>query len=315
MKSVVKLCGFANLHPSAFSLFLALLLAGLPLTAKVRVVTTTTMITDLVQDIGADNIHLTGMMNPGVDPHLYKTKPSDIQNLQRANVVFYNGLFLEGKIGNVLKSLARKGKMVFAITATMPRDRLLEPPEFSGNYDPHVWFDPTLWQYAIEVVVDGLSQADPTKAENFARNGTRVQEEYLALHAWASVAVEQILPEARILITSHDAFNYFGLAYGFQVVGVQGISTATEAGLADMVKMVDFIKQKGVRAIFIESSVAPAAIESISRDAGVKIGGELFSDAMGITGETETRHGDTYDLGTYEGMIKHNVYRIVDALK
>lgn len=294
---------------------LTLLIAGLPLNEKIRVVTTTTMITDLVEDIGGDRIHLTGMMNPGVDPHLYKAKPSDIQNLQRAQVIFYNGLFLEGKIGDVLKKLAGKGKAVYAVTATIPEARLLEPPEFAGNYDPHVWFDPTLWQHAIGVVVDGLSRADPSQAKFFVGNGAKVQKDYLAIHAWAIDAVSQIPPSARILVTSHDAFNYFGLAYGFQVVGVQGISTATEAGLADMVKMVDFIKQRGVRAIFVESTVAPAAIESISRDAGVKIGGELFSDAMGIPGETETRRGDTYDLGSYEGMIKHNVYRIVDALK
>ena len=294
---------------------LTLLFAGLPLNEKIRVVTTTTMITDLVEDIGGEKIHLTGMMNPGVDPHLYKAKPSDIQNLQRAQVVFYNGLFLEGKIGDILEKLAGKGKAVYAVTATIPKARLLEPPEFAGNYDPHVWFDPTLWQHAIGVVVDGLSRADPSQAKFFAGNGAQVQKDYLAIHAWAIDAVSQIPPSARILVTSHDAFNYYGLAYGFQVVGVQGISTATEAGLADMVKMVDFIKQNGVRAIFVESTVAPAAIESISRDAGVKIGGELFSDAMGIPGETETRHGDTYDLGSYEGMIKHNVYRIVDALK
>ena len=294
---------------------LTLLLAGAPLNGKIRVVTTTTMITDLVQDIGGERIHLTGMMNPGVDPHLYKAKPSDIQNLQRAQVVFYNGLFLEGKIGDILVKLAGKGMAVYAVTATIPEARLLEPPEFAGNYDPHVWFDPTLWQYAIGVVVDGLSKALPSQANFFASNGARVRKNYRAIHAWAIQAVSQIPPSARILVTSHDAFNYFGLAYGFQVVGVQGISTATEAGLADMVKTVDFIVQKGVRAIFVESTVAPAAIESISRDAGVKIGGELFSDAMGIPGTTETRNGDTYDLGSYEGMIKHNVYRIVDALK
>ena len=224
-------------------------------------------------------------------------------------------MFLEGKIGNILEKLEGKGKSVYAVTATIPESRLLEPPEFAGNYDPHVWFDPTLWQYAIGVVVDGLSQADPSLAKVFAREGARAQRNYRAIHAWASQAVDQIPSSARILVTSHDAFNYFGLAYRFQVVGVQGISTATEAGLADMVKMVDFIEEKGVRAIFVESTVAPAAIESISRDAGVKIGGELYSDAMGIPGTTETRHGDTYDLGTYEGMIKHNVYRIVDALK
>ena len=294
---------------------LTLLVAWLPLPGKLRVVTTTTMITDLVQDIGGRKIHLTGMMNPGVDPHLYKAKPSDIQNLQRAQVVFYNGLFLEGKIGDILAKLARKGKAVYAVTENIPEARLLEPPEFAGHYDPHVWFDPNLWQSSIGVVVGGLTEADPANAKFYASNGARVKKQYQAIHAWATTAISKIPPSARILVTSHDAFNYFGVAYGFQVVGVQGISTATEAGLADMAQMVDFIKQKGVKAIFVESTVAPATIESISRDAGVRIGGELYSDAMGIPGKTETHHGDTYDLGTYEGMVKHNVYRIVEALK
>ena len=294
---------------------LTLLVAWLPLPGKLRVVTTTTMITDLVQDIGGRKIHLTGMMNPGVDPHLYKAKPSDIQNLQRAQVVFYNGLFLEGKIGDVLVKLARKGKTVYAVTENIPEACLLEPPEFAGHYDPHAWFDPNLWQSCIGVVVGGLTEADPANAKFYAGNGARVKKQYQAIHAWANTAISKIPPSARILVTSHDAFNYFGVAYGFQVVGVQGISTATEAGLADIAQMVDFIKQKGVKAIFVESTVSPAAIESISRDAGVKIGGELYSDAMGIPGNTETHYGDTYDLGTYEGMIKHNVYRIVEALK
>ena len=178
-----------------------------------------------------------------------------------------------------------------------------------------MWFDPNLWQSSIGVVVGGLTEADPANAKFYASNGARVKKQYQAIHAWATTAISKIPPSARILVTSHDAFNYFGVAYGFQVVGVQGISTATEAGLADMAQMVDFIKQKGVKAIFVESTVAPATIESISRDAGVRIGGELYSDAMGIPGKTETRNGDTYDLGTYEGMVKHNVYRIVEALK
>ena len=290
-------------------------IAALPLCAKLNVVTTTTMITDLVQDVGGDKIEVTGLMGPGVDPHLYKATAGDVRSLQKCELVFYNGLYLEGRIGDVLVKLARRGKKVYAVTEGIDEPQLLEPPEFAGHYDPHIWFDPTLWIQAVAVVVEGLSVSDPANTNYYKEQGARVEAEYRALHAWAKSAIDQIDPSRRILITSHDAFNYFGNAYGFKVVGVQGISTVTEAGLADIAKMVDFIKDNGVPAIFVESSVSPAAIERISKDAGVGIGGELYSDAMGVPGETETRQGDTYDLGTYEGMLKHNVYRIVEALK
>lgn len=273
------------------------------------------MITDLVKDVGGDRIEVTGLMGPGVDPHLYKATAGDVRSLQKCELIFYNGLYLEGRIGDVLVKLARRGKKVYAVTEGVDESRLLEPPEFAGHYDPHIWFDPTIWVDAVAVVVEGLSVSDPTNAAYYKEQGMRVEAEYRALHDWAKSSIDGIDPSQRILITSHDAFNYFGEAYGFKVVGVQGISTVTEAGLADIAKMVDFIRENGVRAIFVESSVSPAAIERISKDAGVKIGGELYSDAMGIPGETETKHGDTYDLGTYEGMLKHNVYRIVDALK
>jgi manganese/zinc/iron transport system substrate-binding protein len=273
------------------------------------------MITNLVKDVGGERIEVTGLMGPGVDPHLYKATAGDVRSLQKCELVFYNGLYLEGRIGDVLVKLARKGKKVYAVTEEIEEGRLLEPPEFAGHYDPHIWFDPTLWIEAVGVVVEGLSVSDPQNASFYKEQGTRVKAEYEALHNWAKSAIGQIEPSHRILITSHDAFNYFGQAYGFKVVGVQGISTVTEAGLADIAKMVDFIKDNGVRAIFVESSVSPAAIERISKDAGIGIGGELYSDAMGVPGESETRQGDTYDLGTYEGMLKHNVYRIVEALK
>jgi len=291
------------------------LITTISVSAKLNVVTTTTMITDLVQDVGGDRIEVTGLMGPGVDPHLYKATAGDVRSLQKCELVFYNGLYLEGRIGDVLVKLARKGKKVYAVTEEIEEGRLLEPPEFAGHYDPHIWFDPTLWMEAVGVVVEGLSESDPSNASFYKEQGTRVMAEYEALHDWAKSSIGQIEPKHRILITSHDAFNYFGRAYGFKVVGVQGISTVTEAGLADIAKMVDFIKDNGVRAIFVESSVSPAAIERISKDAGIGIGGELFSDAMGVPGESETRQGDTYDLGTYEGMLKHNVYRIVEALK
>jgi manganese/zinc/iron transport system substrate-binding protein len=273
------------------------------------------MITDLVNDIGGDHISVTGLMGPGVDPHLYKATAGDVRNLQKCQVVFYNGLFLEGKMGDVLAMLSRKGKMVYAVSEGISEDRLLEPPEFAGHHDPHIWFDPTMWVETVQVVVEGLSISDPENAEHYKYNGQRVTKKYQALYTWAVKELKKVDESKRILITSHDAFNYFGIAFGFKVVGVQGISTVTEAGLADIAKMVDFIRENQVKAVFIESSVSPAAIKRISQDAGVIIGGELYSDAMGIPGETETRQGDTYDLGTYEGLLKHNVYRIVEALK
>ena len=291
------------------------LATAVSLSAKLNVVTTTTMITDLVRDVGGNKIEVTGLMGPGVDPHLYKATAGDVRSLQKCELVFYNGLYLEGRIGDVLVKLARRGKKVYAVTEEIEESRLLEPPEFAGHYDPHIWFDPTLWVEAVDIVVEGLSVSDPSNASYYKTQGARVTAEYKALHTWAKSAIDQIDPSQRILITSHDAFNYFGQAYGFKVVGVQGISTVTEAGLADIANMVDFIKDNGVRSIFVESSVSPAAIERISKDAGIGIGGELYSDAMGAPGEMETRQGDTYDLGTYEGLVKHNIYRIVEALK
>lgn len=285
------------------------------ISAKLPVVTTTTMITDLVKDVGGDRIEVNGLMGPGVDPHLYKATAGDVRSLQKADLIFYNGLYLEGKIGDVLIKLSRKGKKVYAISEGIPEERLLEPPEFAGHYDPHIWFDPLMWSDAVNVVVEGLSLSDPKNATYYQSSGERITKRYKELFDWAAAELQKVSPAQRILITSHDAFNYFGRAFDFRVVGVQGISTSTEAGLADIAKMVDFIRENNVKAIFVESSVSQATISRISNDAGVKIGGELFSDAMGIPGETETRHGDTYDLGTYEGMLKHNIYRIVDALE
>jgi manganese/zinc/iron transport system substrate-binding protein len=174
-----------------------------------------------------------------------------------------------------------------------------------------VWFDVTLWAQCVQSVVKGLSDYDPKSKDYFAKRGQEARTKMRELHEWALKKAAELPQEKRVLITSHDAFNYFGRAYGFKVVGLQGISTVEEASLAAMTKLVDFVKQQKVKAVFIESSVPPNAIKRISEDAGVKIGGELFSDAMGTPGQME--HG--YDLGTYEGMIKHNLTTIVNALK
>ena len=280
-----------------------------------NVVTTTTMVTDMVKEIGGDRVNVVGLMGPGVDPHLYKPASGDVVKLQRAKVIFYSGLMLEGRMSDLFFKMARAGKKVYAVTESISEKDRLEPPEFEGHWDPHIWGDPTLWSKCIATVVEGLSAGDPDGNEFYAKRGAAAVKSYRDVHQWALMRIAELPKSQRVLVTSHDAFNYFGQAFGFQVVAVQGLSTVTEAGLADIAKTVDFIKSKKLKAIFVESSVNPAAIERVSKDAGVKIGGELFSDACGRSGEIHTGHGEKYDVGTFVGMIKHNVNTVIDALK
>lgn len=297
---------------AASLLFFALALAGVGAEGgKIKVTATTSMVTDLVKSVGGDRVEVQGLMGAGVDPHLYKASASDITKLQRAEVIFYSGLLLEGKLQDVFAKMARTKRHVYAVTESIPEKTLLEPESFGGHYDPHVWFDVTLWSKCVESVVKGLSEFDPKSKDYFEKRGKETQAAMSELHQWALKRAAELPKEKRILITSHDAFNYFGRAYGFKVVGLQGISTVEEASLASMTKLVDFVKQQKVKALFVESSVSPVAIKRISDDAGVKVGGELFSDAMGTPGQIESG----YDLGTYQGMIKHNLNTIVEALK
>ncbi|MBC8002886.1 MAG: zinc ABC transporter substrate-binding protein [Opitutaceae bacterium] len=279
--------------------------------AKVKVTTTVSMVTDLVKQVGGDRVEVQGLMGAGVDPHLYKATAADVSKLRQADVIFYNGLLLEGKMQEVLTTLAKGGRRAHAITDSIPIARLTKPPEFDGHHDPHVWFDVSMWRQCVPTLVKGLIEADPAGRTYYEQRGADVEKKLQDLHDWALKKAGELAPEKRILVTSHDAYNYFGRAYGFKVVGLQGISTVTEASLSDVVKLVDFIKAKKIKAIFVESSVPHNTIERISKDAGVKIGGELFSDAMGTPGQME----NGYDLGTYEGMIKHNLHTIVEALK
>jgi len=278
---------------------------------KIKVVTTVSMVADLVKQVGGERVEVQGLMGPGVDPHLYKATASDITKLQKSQAIFYCGLLLEGKMQDLFAKLARTKKYVYAVTEAIPEEKLLEPEELEGHFDPHVWFEVPLWAMCVDTVVKGLSEVDPKGKSYYEKRGAELQGKLKELHEWCLRKVNELPKERRILITSHDAYNYFGRAYDFQVVGLQGISTVTEAGLADMAKMVDLIKEKKVKAVFVESSVPHHTIERISKDAKVKIGGELFSDAMGTPGQIE----NGYDLGTYEGMIKHNITTIVEALK
>jgi manganese/zinc/iron transport system substrate-binding protein len=279
--------------------------------AQLPVVATTSMVTDLVRQVGGPWVKVEGLMGPGVDPHLYKPGASDVIKLQRAQVIFYNGLQLEGKMTDLFVRMARTKRHVFAVADAVPRERLLAPEEFEGHPDPHIWFDVELWSLAVGKVVEGLSTADPANAVHYARQGEVVRARLAELQAWALAKAAELPPSRRVLVTSHDAYNYFGRAYGFQVIGLQGISTVSEAGLADMASLVDLIRERGIPAIFVESSVPPGTIRRIAQDARVRVGGELFSDAMGAPGQMELG----FDLGTYEGMIKYNLTTIVEALK
>ncbi len=287
-----------------------LLFAGTLSAAPLKVVSTTGMIDDLVRQVGGDRVEAVALMGPGVDPHLYKATASDVIQLQRAKVIFYNGLHLEGKMGELLGRLAKGGRIVHAIGEDLPVDRLLHPAG-EKHPDPHVWFDTALWAEAVGGVARTLAVADPAGAETYSANAVTVRKRLLALDAWARLKAAEVPVAQRVLITSHDAYSYFGRAYGFQVVGLQGISTVSEASLSGVARLVDFIRERRIKAIFVESSVPPAMIKRIADDAGVVVGGELFSDAMGTPGQIE----NGYDIGTYEGMVRHNLTTIVEALK
>lgn len=279
---------------------------------KLYAVATTTMVSDLVARVGGEHVEVKGLMRPGVDPHLYEPVPGDGIALREADLVFYSGLFLEGQMHEKLVGLGEKSH---AVTAAIGQGELLVPGDAGGHPDPHVWGDASLWARCVPGVAEALAKADPAHAADYRENAAAYGAELEALHAWAKARAGEVPEERRVLITSHDAFSYFGRAYGFEVIGLQGISTVGESGLADRVKMVDLIKERGVKAIFVESSVSHAAIESISKDSGAAIGGELFSDALGQPGDMEERGGESYDKGTYSGMLKHNMNAAVEALK
>lgn len=278
---------------------------------QIRVVTTTTMVKDMVKAIGGERVAVDNLMGPGVDPHLYRPSVIDISRVNRTEGVFYVGLFFEELMQGVLEQRKKAGHKIFALSDAIPRERLLEAQDGVGIIDPHVWFDVELWAHCVDVVLEGLIELDPEARDYYEERAEIHRAELAELHSWALEKAAELPEEKRILVTSHDAYNYFGEAYGFQVVGLMGISTASEAGLADMTRLVDFITQKEIKAIFVESSVSPRAIERVSRDSGARIGGELFSDALGAEGHE--RLG--YDVGTYDGMIRYNLTTIVEALK
>lgn len=297
------------------SLIVFLLPTLLPAEA-IRAVATSTFVADLVRSVGGEDVEVVGLIPYGVDPHMFKPTIADVNRLMRADVVFFNGLGLEGRMADVLRRLERRGTRAVAVAEAIPHVQLLEEDENPGNPDPHVWFDPRLWSLAAEEVARVLVEMDPVNTDRYLDRLQALKLAYVDLHEWAVGELIAIAPKQRVLITSHDAFQYFGRAYQLEVIGVQGISTVGEAGLSDITRIVDQIRNRGIPAVFVETSVSPAAVRRISQDSGVRIGGSLYSDSTGTPGEVlHERTGIRYDPSTYGGAFKHNVLTIADALK
>ena len=274
------------------------------------IVCTTGMVGDAVKHLMGDSVKVEVLMGPGVDPHLYKATQGDITDLNNADVIVYNGLHLEGKMVEIFKKLGRL-KTTIAVGEQVDKSRLINNTEFVGAEDPHIWFDVALWSDAIAGVGAQLQKEFPKKQEVIAQNLAAYQAELKELDDFARNQIATIPDSQRVMITAHDAFKYFGKAYGMEVRGLQGISTAAEYGLQDVSELVKFIVDRKIKAIFVESSVPKKSIEAViegcrERGHDVKLGGELFSDAMGTAGTPE---------GTYVGMVRHNVEVITEALK
>ena len=280
-----------------------------PAGGALPVVATTGMVADVVRNVGGEHVQVTALMGPGVDPHLYKASEGDVRRLWRARLIFYNGLHLEARMGDVLEHMNERVPTV-AVTENVDRSRLLAPQNYQAAYDPHLWFDVRFWITATESVRDALIRSDPAHAEHYLANAEAYRAELTALDEYVRRRAAEVPPGRRVLITAHDAFAYFGRAYGFEVRGLQGISTASEAGTADVQRLADLIARRRIPAVFVESSVPRRTIEAVqaavrARGFDVRIGGQLFSDAMGAPGTPE---------GTYIGMVRHNIDTIVDAL-
>lgn len=277
----------------------------------IRVVTTIGMIADLAKNIGGEMVEVTSLMGTGVDPHLYKASAGDVTLVSQADLILYNGLHLEAGMSGVLERLSdQKPNQVLAVTKNIDRLKLTAPPEFAGAYDPHVWFDVTLWTNVAETIRSALVKLMPSAEAHFQTRAKKYILQLEDLHIYVKEKATQIEASKRVLVTAHDAFGYFGQAYGFEVRGLQGISTATEAGTADVRNLAQFIADRKIPAIFVESSVPRQSIEAVqaavqARKFEVQIGGELFSDAMG--------NPDTKE-GTYIGMVQHNIDTIFDGL-
>lgn len=277
---------------------------------EVRVVATTSIVADLVRQVGGERVQVTGLMGPGVDPHLYRASEGDVTRMADADIVFYNGLHLEGRMAELFEQMAGRGIATAAVTGGIDESRLLSPPEFQGAHDPHIWMDVMMWRDAALHVGEVLADLDPAHAEEYRTGASGYAARLDEVDAAIRARIDRLPEERRVLVTAHDAFNYFGRAYGFEVRGLQGISTMAEAGTADVQDLARFVAERRIPALFVETSVSPRSIEAVqaavlSRGFQVAVGGNLFSDALG---------GEGSGAETYEAMIVHNVETIVSAL-
>jgi manganese/zinc/iron transport system substrate-binding protein len=280
--------------------------------APLKAVATTGMVADVVANVGGECVQVTTLMGPGVDPHLYRASASDVRTFQEADVIFYNGFNLEGRLASLLGRIGeRVPTFALAELAAVPEAALLEgEDEFEGQTDPHLWMDASLWALTAEVVADAVVTLRPECEGAVRANAEAYQAQLLALHEWIAASIATIPSEHRVLVTAHDAFGYFGAAYGIEVEGIEGISTEAEASIADIRAVTELVVSRGVPAIFVETTINPRNVEAVraaarERGAEVEIGGELYGDAMGEEGSPE---------GTYIGMLRHNVLTIVAAL-
>jgi len=283
---------------------------GVERSSPYNIVCSIGMVADLVEQVAGEHAQVISLMGEGVDPHLYKPTRDDVNLLLQADVVFYVGLMLEGRMSDSFMKIARNGTPVFPVTESIDPSLLLEPEGLEGHWDPHVWMDVSAWSQCITVVEQALVAFDPDHAEDYRANAAAYRVRLQSLHDYVLEIVATIPEQQRYLITAHDAFGYFERAYGIQVEAAQGMSTESEAGIADINQLVDLIVQKQIPALFVESSVSDQNLKAVlegaaSKDHTVKIGGELFSDAMGTPG--------TY-RGTYIGMLDHNATVITNAL-
>jgi manganese/zinc/iron transport system substrate-binding protein len=287
-------------------------LAATPLragTGQISIVATTSMIADAARQIGGDLVNVRALMGVGVDPHSYRQTRSDIVALTRADLVLWHGLYLEAQMEDFLLKLAQRNKVV-AVGEAVPGDQLISHASYEGRYDPHVWMAPGLWTYVVSAVAQALSDAAPDHASIFAANAKAHLSDVCRLDAYARDKMATIPQAERVLLTAHDAFGYFGRAYGVEVIGIQGISTESEAGLNRISMLVNMLAQRNIRSVFVESSVSDRNIRALiegaaAQDHEITIGGELYSDAMGAEGSYE---------GTYSGMLDHNITTIAYAL-
>lgn len=291
------------------SAFSAVYLLITPAVAQITVVATTGMIADTARAIGGDHVDVRALMGPGVDPHAYRQTRSDIVAMTRADLVLWHGLYLEAQMEEFFEDLGRR-RMVVAVAEAMPRNLLLAHEDYDNRFDPHVWMDPDLWRHVAAEIRDALAEVDPENAAFYLASAESFLAELDTVSAYAREALASVPEDSRVLLTAHDAFNYFGQAYGFEVLGIQGISTESEAGLVRIAELVDLLVTRDIRAVFVESSVSDRNIRALiegatARGHEVRIGGELFSDAMGEPGSYE---------GTYIGMIDHNVTIITRSL-